>query len=60
MFDAITFFIVGTSVFCIGLATGWGMRGSVKEEDHHKFHHIRDELERQRFILHDINEKVGK
>lgn len=60
MFDAVMFFLLGTSVFCIELAAGWGMRGSVKEEENYKFTHIKNEMERQRFVLHDINEKVGK
>lgn len=53
-------FICGIIIFGTGLGIGWNMRGSVKEQEMHKFTQIFDGIERNRWKLNELIEKVNK
>lgn len=58
MMTAVWFFLLGTSVFGIGIGIGWSMRGSVKEENTHQVRVFNECIQRINWGIDDLKKRA--
>ncbi|MCM3180227.1 hypothetical protein [Cytobacillus horneckiae] len=60
MIDSMMFFLLGISTFALGLASGWSMRGKVKEEELIRYKSLLENFDKLKWRIIDLLEQVKK